>query len=258
MGDGERLYYRRRQQSYVPFSPRSRGFFYYHAEASTPLETSIRFRLTLDSTSSVFARGQDFLARCGLPWQIPLPQIAEQAGYSKIRQQLLHEILVTEEDLAHCRAVFRGQRTMPQYTLFGLDSIFVVNFSSPITLHAVGHTLHKFCIHLFLDRDQRGGDDNRLYPWTGSALARFEASTQPEHAGRRVINLRIVKIVQTASRTIEGYDGRVREPAEGELVPLPILSPTPEPWAYDIDDESKAQSGVAAALRVLWHNSGLP
>ncbi|KAJ7708157.1 hypothetical protein B0H17DRAFT_1031823, partial [Mycena rosella] len=91
------------------------------------------------------------------------------------------------------------------------------------------------------------------FPWTGSGIARFERSTLSEHAGRRMLNLRIIKILQPVTCTVDARscDGRVMRPEEGQLFTVRSYGGPPEPWAYDIDKENKS----AAALRVLWDNS---
>ncbi|KAJ7110574.1 hypothetical protein C8R44DRAFT_883708 [Mycena epipterygia] len=246
---GTKLSYLWTNGGLLPFPPRSRGFLYYHSESPSPLQASVRFRVTPDNTPSSFSRGQDLLAPWGLPWQITLPQIGHHAGYPKILQQILHENLATEEQLSQCREVFRNHLPYHRYTLFRLDSIFAVNFASNLTLMVVGDSLHPLKLEPFTYRSCK-----RHTPWTGSALARFEASTRPEHTGRRVVHLRIVKITQPVECTMENYTGRVLKPEEGELFVVSSYNRAPEPWAYDVD----AKGTCAAALRVLWHNSGLP
>ncbi|KAJ7240131.1 hypothetical protein B0H12DRAFT_57328 [Mycena haematopus] len=101
-----------------------------------------------------------------------------------------------------------------------------------------------------LFRMKRDGKD--VAPWTGSAVARFESSTSPEHAGRRVVCLRIVKIVTPFSCTVEQYKGRIVKPEEGQLLTMCVRGRAPAPWSYDIDAKNSAP---ASALRVLWDNS---
>ncbi|KAJ7099659.1 hypothetical protein C8R44DRAFT_598226, partial [Mycena epipterygia] len=180
----------------LPFPRHSRGFLYYisfnstwcyHSEPhAASLEGSIRFRVTPDGTPASFLRGQDLLAPWALPWQITLLQIARFPKYARIREQVLREKLAKEGQLAHCRSIFR-ERISPQWMLFRLDSPFAVNFSAQISLTAVADTLlHPLRLDFFRD--------SLPVTYKRSAVARFEPSTRPEHAGRRVIHLRIVKI----------------------------------------------------------------
>jgi hypothetical protein len=87
-----------------------------------------------------------------------------------------------------------------------------------------------------------------IYFLLGPALARFEPSTSPEHAGRRVVHLRIVKLVRPVTSRIMGYSGGFPKPEEGQLL---VRDGALTPWAYDLDIESVA----ATAFRVLWDNA---
>ena len=51
----------------------------------------------------------------------------------------------------------------------------------------------------------------------GSALARFERSTLPEHKGTRTVVLRFLKIITPVKCDIPHYDGYLCLPKEGEL-----------------------------------------
>jgi hypothetical protein len=85
---------------------------------------------------------------------------------------------------------------------------------------------------------------------SGSAIVRFEPSTSPEYAGRRIVHLRIVKLLTPVSSVVDGNPRRfVVKPEEGELV-AHFRDGEPHVWAYNIDDTGK----VAAALRTLWDN----
>ncbi|KAJ6546022.1 hypothetical protein DFH09DRAFT_652855 [Mycena vulgaris] len=215
------------QCSRPPFPVHARGFFYYHSGPHA-MEGGLRFRVTSDdppSTSS-FLRGQDLLAPSGFPWQVPLLKMACTSGFAWIAEQLVHENLVTQEQLVRCARIFsHRQPTAPQYTLFRLDSTFLVHFTSGIRLTVVGEALHAFHLsHVFGEEgDREGGTSrNRYAPWTGSAEARFEPSTLPEHAGRRVLHVRILRIIQpvgcAADVPVSGFGSRrVLKPEEGEL-----------------------------------------
>jgi len=52
---------------------------------------------------------------------------------------------------------------------------------------------------------------------SGSAYARFELSTLPEHIGKRVVVMRIIKFVEPVTCIVPDYDGRMPFPREGEL-----------------------------------------
>ncbi|KAJ7359911.1 hypothetical protein DFH08DRAFT_686614, partial [Mycena albidolilacea] len=192
------------------------GLLYYYRDLkAAPLEGGVRFCVTANNAPSSFHHGHDLPLPSGYPWQIILPQIAGRSGYSRFRDQLLEENIVTAEHLAQCHAIFGDRHLKPQRTIFRLTQEFPVNFSSFISLTVVGETLHSLrIIGMF-----RAFKDMKPYmPWTGSGLARFEPSTRPEHAGRRVVLLRIAKIVTPVSSTVEQHDGRVIKPEEGYLL----------------------------------------
>ncbi|KAJ7842953.1 hypothetical protein B0H14DRAFT_3690438 [Mycena olivaceomarginata] len=241
------LIYGRCLKTLQPFPPRSAGFFYYHRDPdAAPLEGSIRFRVTSDNAPSSFNRGHDLLLPSGLPWQIILPQVACGKSYSRLRDQLLEENLVTAKQLLQCRDIFGEiKRIFPRVVLFRMNQEFPVEFTGQIALAVVGKVLHRpHWSSLF-----RQGTS---FPITGSGVARFEPSTDPEYAGRRVVHLRITKIGNPVSITEE--ETTLLKPEAGQLLVRPSHSRI-EPWAYDID----ASNTVAAtALRALWDNSRIP
>ncbi|KAJ6546028.1 hypothetical protein DFH09DRAFT_1171827 [Mycena vulgaris] len=238
----------------IPFPAHTQGFLYYSsATYASPLEGGLRFRCTTGNSPSSFHRGHDLLATPGFPWHISLPQLACRTGYAWITKQLVYENLVTQKQLAQCQSVFGHHRpTWPHLTLFRLDSTFLLDFWKPLFLTIVGTTLHRLLISA-LCTDEAGGV--AVFPWTGSAVALFEPSSLPEHAGRRVLHIRIAKIIQPVVCTVEGYKGRVVRPEEGHLFTVRLHGGPPEPWAYDIDHK---KTEAASALRVLWDNSQGP
>ncbi|KAJ7074843.1 hypothetical protein B0H15DRAFT_792677 [Mycena belliarum] len=258
---------RRPGLSYVPqdgrfirFPDKTHGFLYYHSQPHiSPLAGSVRFRVTQDNAPFSFTGGHDLLTPSGVPWQIILPQIACRPVYAWLPQHLLRDRLVTEDLLSRCRDVFRERERMQPFSIvFTFDSTFLVNFSSETALTIAGDTLHRLRLDIF----KMGIRD---YPWTGthglglysqctgSALARFEASTLPEYAGRRMIHLRVIKVLEPVSPLVDlqTYRGRIQEPREGELFTVSHYGRLPKPWAYDID----ASNSRAAALRALWDYS---
>ena len=78
----------------------------------------------------------------------------------------------------------------------------------------------------------------------GSALARFERSTIPDHEGTRTIVLRFLKIITPVKCTAPLYDGRIKQPKEGEL-----FQKAGKPWSINIDNPKGA---MVPGLRLLW------
>ncbi|KAJ7082631.1 hypothetical protein B0H15DRAFT_1024405 [Mycena belliarum] len=249
-----------KKQERVPFPDNTHGFLYFQCGPHTAsLEGSIRFRVTTDSSPQSFGRGEDLLVPSGFPWQISLAQVACRGTFATIGLQLLRDGLVTEAQLLRCRDLFdKRTKISPAHTLYTLDSPFLVNFSGTLNLTVVGAKLQGFRMTVLfaVSSGMRGEPYYRHYPWSGSAIARFERSTLPEYAGRRVLHLRFIRILEPASATMDrpaSSAKRVLRPEEGQLLTISCQLDPPSPWAYDID---KPRVDAAAALRALWDNSG--
>ncbi|KAJ6518586.1 hypothetical protein DFH09DRAFT_1363936 [Mycena vulgaris] len=238
----------------IGFPHGTRGFLYYHSDPHAgPLEGCLRFRITANNSPASFAHGQDLLGRSGLPWQISLAQVACNRSYAAISAQLVYENLATKEQLEKCRTLFpRASAICPRTTLFRLDSTFLLKFSSKLVLTLVADAVHTLGLQSLCTEH---GPDGTFFPWTGSAVARLERSTLPEHAQRRVLHVRIVKIVQPVDCAVPGYTGRVVRPEEGQLFTVRTRGGPPKPWSYNID---RRKTMGAAGLRFLWENSQAP
>ncbi|KAJ7082661.1 hypothetical protein B0H15DRAFT_1024426 [Mycena belliarum] len=245
------LNYVRQKGRYIQFPDNTHGFLYYKSHPhNTSLAGSVRFRVTHDNAPSSFAHGHDLLTPSGAPWQVILPQIAYRPRFASVAAQLLRDCLVTKDLLSRCRDVFRERTHIHRNfnIVFTFNSTFLVHFSHDVRCSFARDTVHPLLMkHLFTTRT--GGE--RYHPWTGSALARFEASMLPEYAGRRMIHLRFIKIVEPVSPLVDlkTNRGRMQRPQEGELFTVSRYRGLPKPWAYDIDAE---KSKPAAVLRQLW------
>ncbi|KAJ6451126.1 hypothetical protein C8R47DRAFT_304121 [Mycena vitilis] len=252
-GKGTTLYYKLGSGgARHPFPDNTSGFLYYdrHPHAA-PLEGSIRLRVTPDHAPASFPLGQDLFLPPGIRWQTTLPQIALRGDFTNLRTHLLHENLVTPEQLSQCRCIFAGStRIHPPTTIFRLDQNFHLELSTPPHITVVGKKLHRFRAIFFEARVNK----KTSYPWAGSVIVRFEPSTSLQHTGRRVVNLRIVKLLTPVLSTLKGYRGRISRPEEGQLLTLSHYRADPAPWACDIDREAIA---VADALRDLWDISSV-
>ncbi|KAJ7682007.1 hypothetical protein DFH06DRAFT_1159972 [Mycena polygramma] len=278
----------------MPFPADSTGgFLYYHRPPlAAPLEGSIRLRLTPEDDPMGFAKGRDLVLPTGVVWELNLPQIANNKALGAFRDQLLHEQLVTDTQLARCRALFDGKGITPALTLFRLEQEFPVDFARSINLVIVGERLHSLALTTVFTATVNG---RQVFPWTGTALVRFEPSPIPEFAARRIVHMRIVKIVTPArlalplplspeSATTSPTDVddpadqlelantdpdspgtiepdanvkrpklRMFEPLEGYLLGVSRRGKGVYPWACDLDRGTQR----ARALKVLWDASGL-
>ncbi|KAJ7635514.1 hypothetical protein DFH06DRAFT_1003482 [Mycena polygramma] len=231
----------------VPFPPQSAGFIYFNRTPdAAPLEGSIRLRVTPDNLPSSFPLGHDLALPSGLPWQILLLQLATpRVLHYRFCDQLVHDKLVSPDQLAKCRAVLRT-RLSSSTTLFRLGQPFPVNFDSYISLAVVDEKLHTLVFRSIFYGIKNGV---QCYSWAGSAIARFEHSTRPEHAGRRVVHLRILEITKQVSQKHASI--RLVKPEAGRLLAVhrPGSRDSETPWACDIDARNNS---AALALRVLW------
>ena len=91
-------------------------------------------------------------------------------------------------------------------------------------------------------------DDSNKF--VGSALARFERSTLPDHEGTRTVVLRFLKIITPVKCVIPLYDGYIVSPKEGELHRRSWKARknlNPRAWSADID-----KSVLFRGLQLLW------
>jgi hypothetical protein len=85
----------------------------------------------------------------------------------------------------------------------------------------------------------------------GSALARFERSTLPEHEDARIVVLRFLKIITPVKCVIPDYDGHLCCPKEGELYQrISISRALPKVWSVNIDKPTGGP--LARGLQLLW------
>ena len=109
------------------------------------------------------------------------------------------------------------------------------------SVQSTGSPTQVHILHHLLSID----DSNKS---VGSALARFERSTLPEHEGTRTVVLRILKIITPVKCVIPGYDGHVCPPKEGELFQRPGNKKILQVWSFDIDNTKIIKRG----LQLLW------
>jgi hypothetical protein len=118
-----------------------------------------------------------------------------------------------------------------------LSGLFVEKRPTSRSPYTGAYTSHRLSID----------DSNKS---VGSALARFERSTLPEHKGTRTVVLRILKIITPVKCVIPDYDGYIAPPKEGELhrrikKSKDILNPPA--WSTNID-----KGVMLRGLRLLW------
>jgi hypothetical protein len=90
------------------------------------------------------------------------------------------------------------------------------------------------------------------HEFVGSALARFERSTLPDHKGTRAIVLRFLKIITPVKSVMPLYDGNICWPKEGELYQK-FGRKVPKVWSVKIE-KSKGTDPCSnvPGLKLLW------
>ncbi|KAJ6523860.1 hypothetical protein B0H19DRAFT_1276789 [Mycena capillaripes] len=155
----------------LPIPENSAGFLYYHADTRTsPLEGSIRLRVTADNAPASFPFGQDLLLPSGYPRQITSALIATKK-YKWIRDQLLHENLVKPGQLLRWHSLFIESAHKFDPTLPLLSCItqeFPVDFSRKPQLTVVANTLHPLVHFSFFFG--ANVDGKMQHPWTAAHI----------------------------------------------------------------------------------------
>ncbi|KAJ7086400.1 hypothetical protein B0H15DRAFT_801581 [Mycena belliarum] len=248
-----------KDKKYQLFPKGTRGFLYYHSPRHLPpMAGGIRFRVTPSSNPWSFADGADLLQE-GLPWEISLHSIASATGRTVLRDQLLHEGLVSRAELDHARALVpQKKRFDARLAVYRLRQPFPVAFDRGLYLWAVGPTHALPWTYAQMFADNRRAYRPLVRPYTGSAVAQFELSPLPEHAGTATVVMRILRLLAAPACVLPGYDGYLPPPAEGALVARRMghaRGARLQPWACDVGAPSESESAAAAALRLLVENT---
>ncbi|KAJ7717494.1 hypothetical protein DFH07DRAFT_341967 [Mycena maculata] len=245
------LYYEDRY--FTPFPAHTHGFLYFGPQPGLPpLAASLRFRCTPTALPSSFAAGHDLLRVDGLPWQRVIAQAA-MAASPVLREQLVHEGLLTEDALAKWRTRLDWAEGLKAHVvssnlLFALHQPFPIDFGCSVNLLVVGqdriYPLHF--PHMFVDHS--GGTRRR--PFKGTALAHFERAPAAPH----LLHLRIMRLLSPVAPS-STQESRLVLPRAGALLAVRYrgrrfkgrLSEEGHPWAVDMSADTR----VAEALRVL-------
>jgi len=208
----------------------------------------LRLRVTSSNDPSSFESGSDLLRTDGLPWSRPLYVLPNYFFplYEKLREERfvpddLDRVLLT---LPSAKLKYRRS-----HILYTLNDTFIVDFNK--------NNLALFVITErgveSLSKTEMFFDQRIMFiclPYTGSALARFERSTLPDHKDTRTVVLRFLKIITPVTCVIPQYDGLICCPKEGELFRRNSFSDKKNHhvWSINIDKPSVMQRG----LQLLW------
>ncbi len=270
------------------FPPNARGFLYYHLVPNSPaLSGQVRFRVTGVNDPALFSTSEDLLRADHLPWRIPVISLPFHKYYTTLLRRLVDDGLVSEHlsrvisslppeaqtaNVGSTRIVhalnqpfllYFGQFKQPFYFV-GTDTVRRV-FLGPVAIHPdinlrlptlTGARLPSFTSYVHCDHRTATNCDD-VHP--GSALCRFEKSTRPEHAGRRVVVCRVVRILKPMKRTGLCSIPHSVFPREGELIYTTFPAARDSPWSCDIDYNlslapDTAGARFAAGLDLLYDN----
>ncbi|TFY73993.1 hypothetical protein EWM64_g10019 [Hericium alpestre] len=227
-----------------PFPPATHGFLYFHPDAHNPLQSQIRFRVTQDhDPARSFSSGHDLTYGSGFTWHIPLTRAAQSP---KLREMLVRDGLIDDALVAQLQA--RPLSRLESYRLKRavsvLDQPFIFDFTNRTLSFVVRVAGQVRRYHTDGPLRYYLGKDKYLVHEAGSALCRLERSTLPQHAGRRIVVMRLLKILQPPKRRSDlPRMCNVSVPAEGELFAFGQRA-----WYRDVDKPGKGNE----TLRLLY------
>ncbi|KAJ7887093.1 hypothetical protein B0H14DRAFT_3430941 [Mycena olivaceomarginata] len=191
---------RRGDAGRLPFPPHTQGFLYWdnEDEFQSPLAGSLRFRITDSDDRKSFERGRNLTWPSGCDWKIMQAQIAIQKPYAPFLTRLLAEGLTTESRISQCRRPFYANlATALALVIVGCGEVGTI--ALPPVFRGTGRDGKTYCAFE-----------------SGTALLRFEPSTLPEHAGRRILLLRVMRLLSPC--IMNALADRVVPPTEGDLL----------------------------------------
>jgi len=199
----------------VPYPPDTTAFLYYFTSPERPrIGGELRLRVAPSDDHASFESGSDLLKLNGQPWSRSLFQVSKY--YIPLYEKLREDGLVPDK-LDTVLSTF-PPRVIRCQLLYSFKDTFIVDFNSAEMFFFVitepGMSTRQ-CVVPFAERHY--SSPMRTSPYTGSALARFERSTLPDHKGTRTVVLRFLKIITPVKCVIPNYDGFIVPPKEGEL-----------------------------------------
>ncbi|RPD54200.1 hypothetical protein L226DRAFT_536112 [Lentinus tigrinus ALCF2SS1-7] len=246
------------------------GFLYYHQPQARapPLVGELRFRITPSSDPVTFSSGDDLKTRRGVPWCITLPALAYNKSFLPIRH------LLTTVDGMVPQHVMDFARKHHHKVCAGdvIGSRYLYAFGQPfdLPLDRNGHTFtfigkeglaraRIWHMSSFKSRILSEACQSYHFPLAGTILCCFEPSSLPEHAGKRVAIVRVLRSLEwDPVRANPSYTGpqmpRELYPREGQLLLRMSLKEKPRICAYDVDNASGTTNSVGP-LGILFDNA---
>jgi len=240
-----------------PYPQNTKAFLYYLTPPKKPrIAGEVRLRVASSYGPASFKSGFDLLKSNGQPWSRSLYAVSRH--YIPLYKKLREEQLVPD-DLDAVLSTLPLDK-MSKYR--GIQKIYTINDTFMIDFSFEGQNFTVITeqgiekirlLGLFIDWRKSVG----CTPYTGSALARFERSTLPEHQGTRTIVLRFLKITAPVKCVVPLYDGQIVPPQEGELhqrsPSRTVNKVQPRVWSFNIDNlKAKGVNVKARGLQMLW------
>jgi hypothetical protein len=253
------------KHDYMSYPPDTKGFLYYFTSLEKPrIAGELRFRVASSDDSASFQSGSDLMKINGQVWSRPLIVLSKL--YPPLYEKLREELLVPD-DLDAVLSTFPPR--FPKYSqtqfLYTLNDTFIVNFSyhdqkfNIVTeqgmeiLRLTGLFSETSAYLLPYTGESPSLESPRLMilnEFVGSALARFERSTLPDHIGTRTVVLRFLKIITPVKCVIPLYHGNIVPPEEGELHRrFPQWKTNQLVKSFNID---KKESRLMKCFQLLW------
>ncbi|TBU54993.1 hypothetical protein BD310DRAFT_826839 [Dichomitus squalens] len=262
------------------FPPNTAGFLYYHIPPySPPLAGEVRFRVTFSPDPASFTQGYDLLMDYGVRWNIPLLYMTDKKEYTGLHTLLLQDGLVTPQlsDIA-ASAVEGLKKTAHGRKISFRRTALVSSFRRGFHFRVGQH--NRYCIAIGTDTVVKKrvenlanfrvpvdgiGESAQYSPFEGSTICCFEPSTLPEHAGKRVVVLRVLRLLDSDPiRPVpppnkHEYPLSALRPREGQLL-MTMRRGKVQPWSVDVNKDTKRPAthvGMGRMLRILYENQEL-
>ncbi|KAI1787626.1 hypothetical protein LXA43DRAFT_701677 [Ganoderma leucocontextum] len=260
------------------FPPNTHGYFYYHVPPHCPpIGGELRFRITpsQEPATGSFAAGSDMLNHRGLRWTLPLYKMAYRDSFQRVFALLLQDGLVSQQTLDLAKSAAEklrldpnsggerptgGQAGTPVVWAFGQEFEMRLGGGRRLCVFVgTDSVFRKQLSHLFEFAMLEKGRAHRYTLFEGSIVCWFERSTLPQHAGKRVVVLRVKQLVDSdpvRPITIPGGDLDSMEklrPREGELLKT-MRHREIRLWAVDVDKPTKVDMATGTMLRTLFEN----
>ncbi|RDX41107.1 hypothetical protein OH76DRAFT_1365156, partial [Lentinus brumalis] len=231
------------------------------------LSGELRFRLTASRNPASFPFGLDLMTKRGVPWSVPLPVVAGNRSFAPIRHilttvdatvpQQVMDIARNHHQKSHSGDVAGTRHLYAFFQPFdlALDRNYVA--FAFVGKESIAYTTLQ---HIASFQTRRNGEAPQLYtPFSGTVLCCFEPSSLPEHSGKRVALIRVLRaLAWDPIRPNPSYNGPPVPPElcpqEGQLLMTRRFWKS-QAWARDVDKHSSKLENRAKALGTLFDNA---